>query len=334
LKLVLGLGLLAVLLLIDSNWRKVVDIVGDIQPAYLAPFLGVSFLTIWISCVKWRLFLHDHRKDLRIRRLMGLYVIGYFFNNFMPTNFGGDVVRSYILGRQIDSQERALSTVFLERFTGFFAMVSLAVGAFLFNPALRGEGGVLWAILLMCAITVGVIIAIFRPGLVRKMISLLPVPSVRNAIIERASAFHAHVIRSRGEWKMLAQAMLYSFGYYMLAAVKVYFAGLLLGIHCDLAQLLVVTPIVMLIAAVPLTPNSLGIQEWGYSVYLIFAGATMEQGLTIALLLRVEMILVSIMGGGLFLMEGEQATNSESDVSLRDDKRQSDGLLDLCTRQK
>lgn len=317
-KLLIGIGLLGALLLIDDNWRKVINLAQQIQVSYLVPFFGVSVLLTWVSCLKWRIFLRKRKVDLSILRLMGLYLIGFFFNNFFPSNFGGDTVRSYILGRQIDSQERALATVFLERFTGFLAMVSLAIVAFMFNPELRNEPLTRWSILVMGGATAGVLVGIWRPEILKWALSPFKRFEVVQTIEKKASQFHSHVYHFRGEPWSVAWAMLYSYGFYALAAINVYFAGLVLGIHCSLPQLFVVTPIVLLIAAFPLTPNSLGVWEWGFSVYLTSAGAATEQGLAIALALRGKNIIVSLVGGVLFLLEPESydtATISDSAVS-------------------
>ena len=304
-KLLLGLGLLAALLLMDQNWRKVLDLAKQARPAYLLPFFGVSVALIGVSCLKWRLFLRGRSVDLSMIRLMGLYLIGYFFNNFFPSNFGGDTVRSYILGRQIGSQERALATVFLERFTGFIAMVTLAVVAFLFSPALRQEPLTKWSILVMGGGLIGVLVVIFWPGVLGWFVSPFRRFDLIRSLEQKAARFHGHITHFRGEYGLVARAMIYSYAFYAFAAVNVYYAGLLLGVECSLPQLFVVTPIVMLLAAFPLTPNSLGIWEWGFSVYLTSAGAAPEQGLAIALALRGKNLVISLLGGGLFLLEPE-----------------------------
>lgn len=319
-RLLIGVGLLGALLLIDNNWRKVISLAQNIQIVYLAPFLGVSVVLVWVSCLKWRLFLTGRQVDLSVMRLMGLYLIGFFFNNFFPSNFGGDVVRSYILGRQIASQERALATVFLERFSGFLAMVSLAAGAIWFSPELRSETLVRWSVLVMGAGTVGVLVIIWRPKIIKWALSPFQGFEIVQTLQGKASQFHEHVAHFRGEPMLVARAMVYSYAFYAFAALGVYFAGLLLDIHCNLLQLFVVTPIVLLIAAIPLTPNSLGVWEWGFSVYLTSAGAAPEQGLAIALVLRAKNIVLSLVGGLLFLLEPDSYDPAgASEASATDD---------------
>ena len=63
----------------------------------------------------------------------------------------------------------------------------------------------------------------------------------------------------------------------------------------------------MVLESLPLTPNSLGVWEWAFSVYLIPAGAELEQGLAVALLLRAKTLVLSLAGGVLYLAEDRAA---------------------------
>jgi uncharacterized membrane protein YbhN (UPF0104 family) len=136
---------------------------------------------------------------------------------------------------------------------------------------------------------------------------------------------HGYISRFRDEKTVLVHAMAYSYAFYLLAAVNVYVGGLLLGVQSSLPQLFAVTPIVMLIAAVPITLNGLGTREWAFSVYLASAGTSPEQGLAIALALRAQTIFLSAVGGILFLVdssrnrvEAPRTDLSPSDVSPSD----------------
>ena len=58
---------------------------------------------------------------------MKLYTVGYFFNTFTPSYVGGDLARSFHLGKYLSNQSDALIATFLERFTGLLAMSMLGV---------------------------------------------------------------------------------------------------------------------------------------------------------------------------------------------------------------
>jgi uncharacterized protein (TIRG00374 family) len=56
-----------------------------------------------------------------------LYFVGIFWNLWMPTSVGGDAMRAYLAGRRCGDYSLAATSIFLERLTGFLAL--LAIGA-------------------------------------------------------------------------------------------------------------------------------------------------------------------------------------------------------------
>ena len=56
--------------------------------------------------------------------------VGVFFNNFLPANVGGDVMRGYGLARYTDQGAEAAVSVVVDRVVGLMAfMISAAVAA-------------------------------------------------------------------------------------------------------------------------------------------------------------------------------------------------------------
>ncbi len=62
----------------------------------------------------------------------------------------------------------------------------------------------------------------------------------------------------------------------------------------------VVLPIVLLIGAVPITPNGLGLQEGAYFFFLQQLGATPDQAVAISLALRAKAYLLAVIGAGIW----------------------------------
>ena len=310
-KLAMGISLLIILLLWNDNWQEVLRVVRESEIVWIAPFLGISILLMWISCLKWGMFLRVQPTQVSQARLFSLYLIGRFFNNFFPSSVGGDVVRSYMLGRQIDSQGRAMASVFLERLTGFVAMVTLATGAFICSPTLRREPLILISILIMGEGCLAVLLVIWKPALVSWVAR--PVRHMRliKRFEEKAARFHGYLLQFKGRMRLITKAMLISYLFYACAAVNVYLGAKLLGVECGFVQLLIITPIIMLIASLPLTPNGIGVWEWCFSVFLVSAGATAQEGLAIALAVRGKEWLISVVGGLLFMLERSHHVTGE-----------------------
>ena len=135
----------------NSNWRKVKVIASPIlvvgiyfilfqlvgfervfafllsaNPLWALVFVFFSAPLIYLSCLKWKLFLKSQQIDSAMPTLMKHYTIGYFFNSFVPSQFGGDIARSYRLGSKEGAQTGVAVATFLEKATGLIAMLFLA----------------------------------------------------------------------------------------------------------------------------------------------------------------------------------------------------------------
>jgi uncharacterized protein (TIRG00374 family) len=100
--------------LLLADWRRV------------ATVLLIFQLGILIRSVRWQALLGALGDRPRLLRLVGLYYAGAFFNTFLPTGFGGDVVRTIEIG-QDTSTNTALATVVLDRMSGLIVLFAIAL---------------------------------------------------------------------------------------------------------------------------------------------------------------------------------------------------------------
>ncbi|MEI6972440.1 MAG: lysylphosphatidylglycerol synthase transmembrane domain-containing protein, partial [bacterium] len=139
------------------DWRESFRTIMDIRLPYIAVLLLISFVMNGISCLKWQLFLTARGVKTSFLQLFRLYLVGYFFNNFMPGSVGGDVVRGMELGRETSSRSNSYGSVFLERLTGFIALIAAAIAAAAINPAVVRTRA-LWVVIgLLAIVLVGAI---------------------------------------------------------------------------------------------------------------------------------------------------------------------------------
>ena len=71
------------------------------------------------------------------------------------------------------------------------------------------------------------------------------------------------------------------------------------------AELFVVLPLILLVGALPLTPNGLGIQEGAFFFFLCAVGASPAQALGVALVLRAKSYVLALFGWLVWLTLGE-----------------------------
>ena len=285
-----------------AGGTDVLDSLRDFDVRYLLPLIALSFALIWVSCMKWRLFLRAQGQDAPLSTLMRLYIVGYFFNLFTPSFIGGDIARSYQLGKQIGKQSDAFVATFLERFTGLLAMVMLALGAVLFGASITA--GMEYAVCLLALATLLVALVCFSERAARLALTvvqrgakILPARFGGRIGVIAEKLFQAFS-EARSHKVLMLWALLWGFAYHGFAVLNTYVAALAIGwTDPSLAGLFVATPLALIVGMVPLTPSGLGIQEGAFLFFLERVGATRSQGLLVGILLRVKTVAIGLVGG-------------------------------------
>ena len=92
-------ALLLYFVLKQAGLSEIWKIIRTADLNYMILFILVSPVLIFLSSWKWQVILKAQNINVSVGRLFVLYITGYFFNTFLPTNVGGDVVRAHILGK-------------------------------------------------------------------------------------------------------------------------------------------------------------------------------------------------------------------------------------------
>ena len=281
-------------------------------------YLGIFFVAImpiplvFASCLKWKLLLEYRDIIVNIISLCKYYTIGFFFNNFLPSSIGGDTARSYLVGAKIGSQSESLAAVVLERLSGLFTLVALAILGFALTPAVHDDLLVAGCILILAGGCIVIGAVIWMPP---RLIAPIEGWALKLPVFGRVMALFIKMRTAmQGFWqkpKVVWLTLLYSLGYHALTVLNVYVSAIVLGIDVQFIHLCAVTPIILAIAALPTTPGSLGVWEWAYSILLLPIGAAFEEGLAIALLLRGQLLFASLLGGFLYMLEKRQSPGSD-----------------------
>jgi uncharacterized protein (TIRG00374 family) len=226
-------------------------------------------------------------------------LIGYFFNNFLPTNVGGDVARSFILGKQIANNPDSFGSVFLERFTGLFGLVVLAIFAFLFNLRIIQKPTIGLFLIFFLTISLLIILLLFTErshNLTRKILRLTPFRIIK----KQAYEFLNVIYYFRNQPIVLSKTMAISFLFHIMAIVNTLVICLALEIHVAVLDLAVVIPLILLISMIPISLNSIGIFEGSFVYFFSLIGIPASAALSVALVLRAKNLFIAMVGGAVF----------------------------------
>lgn len=301
-KILLSLVVFA-LLFIQIDLGQFLGAIKSLSFGAISLLLLISFILIYLSSLKWSYFLHAFGSEVSVLRLFALYHLGYFFNLIAPSYIGGDAARSYYVGKDMGQHKAAAATI-LERYTGLVAMISLG---FIFvwfvdlvTPAMK---------LAIVLLTLGLVVTSLMALSPRVLSSLRKLPwghKLGPHLEKIQEGFRIAKSNPRLILKSLALSYLYHTVTLFNVAVTAYVVG---WGEPPLLDLFVVLPLVLLISALPLTPNSLGIQEGAYFYFLSGLGATGSEALAIGLILRAKQYVLALIGWAVFFVEGNRQKN-------------------------
>src|SRR5262245_63230998 len=107
--------------------------------AWLAIALGLYFVNVVTSSWRWQLLLRAQGVQVPARTLLSSYLVAGFFNNFLPSTIGGDVVRIRDTARPAQSKTLATTIVFVDRALGLMGLVLVAALGATFAMAINGR---------------------------------------------------------------------------------------------------------------------------------------------------------------------------------------------------
>jgi len=142
LRVVISVGALVFLFWKVVNPDETLGALGQANVRYLLLALGLYISSLVIRAFRWFLLLRGLDLQVSFFRLVRLYFIGQFFSSFLPTQFGGDVMRALELTEDTESPA-AVGTVLLDRMTGLLVLLLMGLAALPFLAG-RMEPWLVW----------------------------------------------------------------------------------------------------------------------------------------------------------------------------------------------
>jgi glycosyltransferase 2 family protein len=263
---------------------------------YFASF-GVLVAGQALYVFKWGLVLDAMGLRVPFWRLAEQYVLGIFFNNFLPTMIGGDAARVYYLGRQ-EGYATIATSIFVDRGLGFLSLAAwgsvlvwwldITTPAFLVARKVLTILGVVMVAGLAAALT-------FR---------LAPVVALlRRAPLMGRVAETLELVRKRGRalrgrpgvvLSVFLIGLLYSLPFAWI--YQLYFR-LAAGLEVPYLATVLVLVAIAILSNIPISVNGIGLREQLH--YLLFAslGVSKELAVGISVIVFSQFLILSVFGG-------------------------------------
>ncbi|PHQ82172.1 MAG: hypothetical protein COB69_02595 [Phycisphaera sp.] len=303
-KLVVSVGLLYFLLRgVDFNDVKDKMLQADrryLAIAFLTPYAG-----FFITSLRWKGLLAVQGVKVRQAVLFRSCMVAVFFNQLMPSIIGGDVVRVYDSWKAGASKSVAVSTIFIDRVLGLFALSIFAVaGLFMISKVQDGTHYVPLLVVLVAFGLAASVAMIFSPiksllTLARKIYSVLPRPAAKFfGKLDQAVEVY------RGRHLVLIRAMVLSLILQFNVVLLHLLIGKAIGIELGFFAYFYVVPIAFFVMLIPLTINGIGVRENMFVFMLGGLGVASQDALALALLAYFVFLVHGVFGGIVLAIRG------------------------------
>jgi uncharacterized protein (TIRG00374 family) len=228
---------------------------------WLAAGILSYFIVEIAAAFRWHVLLKVQGINLSLPRLSGLFLIGMFYNQFLPGGTGGDIIKSYLLWKETDRKAGGLLAVVFDRFVGLVALVAITVTLVSMRFDLLAKTPetqrYLWILLILLGISIASLAASFLiSGF--NLFHLLPhkFPG-REKLIEIAAAYHLYA----RHWIATSLAFCASLVAHLATFTTFLCAAFALRADVIITNFFAVMPIERTISALPISFAGVGLRE-------------------------------------------------------------------------
>src|SRR5213594_406819 len=247
----------------DPNRRaQMVEAIRNAQ--YHWVIIGIlAYVVVEIAAAfRWHVLLKVQGIHLSFPRLLGLFLIGMFYNQFLPGGTGGDIMKSYYLLKETpDKKAGALLAVVFDRLIGLVALVAIT-GTLIalrydFLSQTTETRQLLWFLLFLLGSSILFLLSTFVISGFNLFHWLPEKFPGREKLIEISAAYHLYA----HHWR----ATLVAFGASLVAHLATFAtflcAAYALGARVAVVNFFAVMPVERTISALPISFAGIGLRE-------------------------------------------------------------------------
>lgn len=263
----------------------------------VATYTSMMLVGVW----RWDGLLRAQHVDVARRRLIESMWVSLFFNNFLPSNIGGDVIRIADTARAAGSKTLAATIVLVDRGLGLLALLVIAamgsMAAIAWGIAVPGAR---WLWLVSGAGVLTTFPALVKPSILKRL--LTPIRAFKHPWIdERAQRFERAFAKFRERPSALLMAFL---GALLVQGGIVAFYALTarsLAIPLPVLIAAVLVPVSLVVQMAPISIGGFGVREAVFTYFFTRVGLSADAAVALSFVAAGLIVLQSLAGGLLFL---------------------------------
>jgi uncharacterized protein (TIRG00374 family) len=263
----------------------------------MGSYAFVQSVSVW----RWHRLLRAQHVDVTTRTLRESIWVSLFFNNFLPSNIGGDVVRIADTATAAGSKTLATTVVLVDRVLGLTALILVAsFGAFAASLMGIHVPGARWLWIVAAGGVVLTVIVIAVPKLTAYL--LAPVRLLKRPWLDERVQRLENAIK---RFRETPSALVGAFAGALVVQITVVAFYLLTaqGLSVPLPILLgaVLIPVSLAVQMLPLSINGFGVREAVFAFFFRRFGLPFDAAVALSLVSTSLVMGLSLVGGFMFL---------------------------------
>lgn len=285
---------------------QMLEAVRASDPRWLLAALGIGLMPVLSATTRWWLLLRVQAIPLRWVEALRIYLIGTFFNLFLPGSTGGDAVKAFYILRKAPADKRAgaILTVVIDRVLGLLALVLIA-GVFVVwrhSWLTSNPNAARWVWTFECILAFAVFGMIVTAGIIGFGVAdRLPARMPGRMLMIELSAASRLYAHSWGT--TLAALAISGVGHFLLFSAF-YFAARALHATVGFWDMAAVLPVINTIISMPVSLSGVGVREGLFRELLgALCGVPEKLSVPISVLGFIFSVLVpGVIGGVVYIL--------------------------------
>lgn len=221
------------------------------------------------AAVRWWILLKVQRINLSIPRVSGLFLIGMFYNQFLPGGTGGDLIKSYLLLKETPGKATgALLAVVFDRMVGLVALITLTGALILLRydwlTQLPETKHLVWLLMAILASAILMLVTSFVVSGFNLAHALPARFPGREKLIELSAAYHLYA----RHWRATLAAFGASLVAHLCTFATFLFVAYAFRASVGVIDFFAVMPIERTISSLPISFAGVGLREKIFQIML------------------------------------------------------------------
>jgi glycosyltransferase 2 family protein len=258
-------------------------------------FLAYVFIDVW----RWKIILEHQRLHLPFIYLTIIYTRGVFMGAVLPGGATtGDIYRIYTLAKNTEDIKTSISSVFLYRIAGLWAVLVLCVGTFQYSLVVMNRDSFqpflkpMMVITVLCsAIVIGFYVV--RQYYFEKIAAQYP-------LLRHVRSFLDAIPKFFRNKTLVCQSLALAMALQLLVVAWNYVVSTSLHISVPFLTLIMTVPLINFSVLLPISLGGFGVREAGYVFFLVPFGLTPGEAISLSLIGALVQSAMHLISGVVF----------------------------------